>query len=413
MSARRPHVLIFDRFGYNRYSAPDGTPTIRDADVSVIVPVERVGEFTRSPLAPVLRCAVGTQVENEALVRDLVVGLHAAHPIDRIVAITERLLLPAARLRDRLGIAGMSEAQTLVIRDKVVMKERVRAAGLAVPDFVRIETAAEAAELLGRHGAIVLKPALAMGSLGVRPIRSPDELATCPSLQSLVAGPWEAEAFVEGALHHVDSVVEHGRVLAATASQYLDPTTNYRDYLPCRSVTLEPGPVTDRILAFNAAVVAALGDFSGVTHHELFLRPDGEPVLCEIAGRPGGTGVQPTFRHAFGVDLYEFAVKAQLDIPFEAPQRICDDAVGDTMIYAPPGRIRAVRTPLFGEDWVLDVITRKRPGDVLREPTMFGDAVAVVTVCGPDVRTVLERLDAIITSTVVEQEREACTVASP
>ncbi len=412
MSARRPHVVLFDRMGYNRFSQPGGTPFVRDADVSLITTVDKLAEFVRSPLGPSLRAVFGVDVEHEALVGDLVAGLHRAHPVDRIVSVSERLLLPAARLRDRLGIAGTSEADTLVVRDKVVMKERLRAAGVAVPDFVRIERPADAAELLARHGAIVLKPTLAMGSLGVRAIRSARELAACPPLESLAAGPWEAEAFVEGTLHHVDSVVAGGRVLAATVSAYLDPTTNYRDYLPCRSATLDPGPLTDRILAFNAAVVAALGDFSGVTHHELFLRPGGEPVLCEIAGRPGGTGVAPTFRHAFGLDLYQAAVEAQLGRQLTAPARVSADAAGDTMIYAPPGRIAGFSSPLLGEDWVLDVVIRKRPGDLLREPTMFGDAVAIVTVCGPDARTVRERLDAVIASTVVSLERDAAAVGS-
>lgn len=53
-------------------------------------------------------------------------------------------MLTAARLRERLGIPGMSLDAVRGFRDKQLMKDRVAAAGLRVPRSARARTAAVA-----------------------------------------------------------------------------------------------------------------------------------------------------------------------------------------------------------------------------------------------------------------------------
>jgi hypothetical protein len=85
--------------------------------------------------------------------------------VDRVLANWEVMVLTAARLRERLGVPGMSYDTVLGFRDKQLMKERVAAAGLRVPRATRVKTAAEARAAAARFGyPLVWKPIAGAGS---------------------------------------------------------------------------------------------------------------------------------------------------------------------------------------------------------------------------------------------------------
>src|SRR5205823_3360212 len=77
------------------------------------------------------------------------------------------------------------------------------------------------------------------------------------------------------------------------------------------SLIVSSGPLHDRIVDFNRRVVAALGIISAVTHLEVFHEPDGDLVFCEIAGRPGGGGVDRLVEQAYGVNLVGAALRLE------------------------------------------------------------------------------------------------------
>ena len=58
--------------------------------------------------------------------------------VDRVLANWEVVVLTAARLRERFGIPGMSVDTVQGFRDKQLMKERVRRAGLRTPHSERV-----------------------------------------------------------------------------------------------------------------------------------------------------------------------------------------------------------------------------------------------------------------------------------
>ena len=72
---------------------------------------------------------------------DVVARVHAwmrGRAVDRVLANWEVMVQSAARLRERFGVPGMSVDTVNGFRDKQLMKERVSAAGLRVPQSVRI-----------------------------------------------------------------------------------------------------------------------------------------------------------------------------------------------------------------------------------------------------------------------------------
>ena len=85
--------------------------------------------------------------------------------IDRILSNWEPLVILAARMRERFGVPGMSVDAVRGFRDKQLMKERVRAAGLRVPRSQRVRSEREiraAAEYIGFP--LILKPIAGAGS---------------------------------------------------------------------------------------------------------------------------------------------------------------------------------------------------------------------------------------------------------
>jgi hypothetical protein len=66
-----------------------------------------------------------------------------ARKLDSVECLWEPGMVLAARIREALGLKGLSVAQTLPFRDKERMKQVLDAAGLRTPRHVRCNTASE------------------------------------------------------------------------------------------------------------------------------------------------------------------------------------------------------------------------------------------------------------------------------
>jgi hypothetical protein len=278
------------------------------------------------------------------------------------------------------------------------MKRHVAAGGVRVPEHLPVERALDAADLLARHGQIILKPRAGMGSVGVHRVSSRDELRALDARGFSGEGSYEAEEYIEGDMYHVDSVVVAGRPLVGIPSLYLDSN----EYFPVggqnRTVVLDSGRRRDVLEDFNRRVLAQLPWFSGVTHLEVFVGRDEQPVFCEVAGRPGGGGIVPAFQHRYGVDLHLLTALPQLGLPIPPLQERQPQQrrhTGTAVFYPPALGTLLELAPVPARDWVVRFTPLKRAGDVLKQAVSVGQGVAEVTVCGPDFATVRHRIDEI------------------
>jgi len=389
-SAGRQTVMLIDRIGYSQYRRPDGRSFFPDDEYDVVVITDRA-KLPQVKGKEVV-AAVGIDIDDIDLLASSARMFHARFGVDRIVAISERLLLPAARLREELRIPGMDLAQTLIFRHKVRMKEHLAARGVRVPDFAPF-TVANAVALLEKYPRIVLKPVDGMSSVGVFVLETAAQVhALAHERPDINVETYDVEEHIAGTLYHVDTVVRDGAPASVVISRTIDPTTSFVTYSPCRDLNVEDGPERDALLAFNSQVLACYPWFTGVTHHEVFLDTMGQPVFCEIAARPGGGGIIAGFQHRTGVNLDEAAVMAQLtgDVPDQ--KTINAELTGYVMIYGRPGPLLAVPTRP-DEPWILEFDCMKQVGDVLPVPTRWAEALVLATVTGRSEREVLDRLD--------------------
>ncbi|QMU79096.1 ATP-grasp domain-containing protein [Streptacidiphilus sp. PB12-B1b] len=387
----RQRVALVSHVGYDTYRHPDGSLFFPPDEYDVTL-LARPRHLAQVSPGQVGRC-IPVDIDAPAgLALPELVGDAA---FDWVVATQERLLLPAARLREALGVAGQGTEQTLLLRDKVAMKRHFSAHGIRVPEFLEVSEPAQAAGLLDRFGQIVVKPVHGAGSFDVHMVRDHDQLMRLQRQGFAGQDRYEAEEFITGRQFHIDSAVSNGVPVAASVSQYLDSHETFPLDGQIRSHTLDDGPDLELLLEFNRAVLGCIGWFSGAAHLEAFLDTHGSPVFCELGGRPGGAGIETAFRHRHGISLLHSSILPQLGRqvadggPRARPDR---PATGWSMVYPPRlGRFRGYDA-LPKADWLLQLTTPYRPGDPVRPPRRSTDALAVAAVCGRDAAEVVDRL---------------------
>lgn len=393
---QRQPLLLIDRVGYRRYCDSDGRPFI-DPDRYDLSLITRTGLGGQAP-AERRQHLIEMDIDDEALLERLAGALLDSRSYDRILAFSERFLEPAARLRRRFGIPGMQPEAAERVRDKVVMKQVLRQAGLRIPAFADPGDRPALDALLARHGRIVLKPRRGMGAAGVRIIADPEQLEAVLNHPDFQPAHYQGEEFIDGTMYHLDAVVQDGRIVFSAYFEYLTQCIAYADSAPLLDVSVTDPHLKARLEEFNRQVIAALDIRQGMTHHEVFVRPDGEIVFCEIANRAGGGAIGHGLRCLYGLDPYQTMVALELGQPLPPLKPHPDFDVAGLLILMPrPGRLVAVSTPEdFPEPWVLHRDIRRRVGEHLAAPRMSGDGLAFFVISGNSREQVVGRLHEVI-----------------
>ncbi|MFT7537501.1 MAG: formate-dependent phosphoribosylglycinamide formyltransferase (GAR transformylase), partial [Hyphomicrobiaceae bacterium] len=126
-------------------------------------PKQALPEDARAGLTDYLQ--VGSFGDEAAVVAEVRRWMHGKS-IDRVECMWERLMYLAATLRETFTVPGMNKAQTVIVRDKELMKQAVEAAGLRVPRHGRARSMQEAWAVVERVGyPAIIKPIDGAGSV--------------------------------------------------------------------------------------------------------------------------------------------------------------------------------------------------------------------------------------------------------
>lgn len=381
-----------------------GTPYRRwladyDGDVLLVASREYlalVAEELPAEGGDYLRTAAVDGYETSGEVEALALELAREHGVRHVVACQERDLERAAELREILGLPGQRLDTVLPYRDKVVMKRHAAAAGLAVAPYREVECATELLAFAEEHGfPVVLKPRDSASSVGLRILETPEELDDWLVDGFDLYGPYQpnlmVEAFVHGSMCHVDGLVVDGRVVLAWPSQYQYALASFATDTGGRlDLTLDvDDPLAHRLLEFTDRVLEALpGPEDFAFHAEVFLTPQGELVLCEIACRTGGAAIRDIVRTMFGVDPSECWVRAQLGLPLPewigAEKRLPSRMSGQLVLMKRPGRVVTVPQDPPDFPWVEKYQVFVEPGRTMRAASFSGDFLLTALVSGAD-----------------------------
>ncbi len=228
--------------------------------------------------------------------------------IDRVECLWEPYMILAARLREELGLPGLTVAQTEPFRDKERMKQLLDAAGLRTPWHVAAQTVADVWAAAERVGfPLIVKPIAGAGSADTYRADSVAELdAILPNLRHVPRV--SVEEFIDAEEFTYDTICADGQVLFENICQYHPRPllTKMHEWISPITLALRdldaPGLQGGREL--GAAVLRVLGFRDGVTHMEWYRKADGDVVFGEIGARPPGARTVDVMNYATDADLF-------------------------------------------------------------------------------------------------------------
>lgn len=326
----------------------------------------------------------------------------AAARADRVECLWEPGVLLAAKLRERLGVPGMSLEHSQLFRDKEAMKQVLDRAGLRTPRHRSARTESEiyeAAEELGYP--LILKPVSGAGSADTYRV---DEFTELPSAVERMrhVEVVSVEEFIIGEELTYDTVCANAEVLfenvswyrpqaliARTESWVSPQTISLRDL---HRMELAPG------IEMGRKVLQALEFRDGFTHMEWFRTKSGEAVFIEIACRPPGARSVDVMGQATNRSLFqtwaEATVAGRLSSPVKRPYNaavIFKRASGDGRIHRVDGVAEMVREfgPAVVDVELLPVGAPRRNW----KQTLLSDGF--ITLRHPDLDTLLRMADRV------------------
>lgn len=272
-----------------------------------------VGDQPEGALPEVARRHLSAYLEiesyrDEGAVVEKVAGFAERVPIDRVECLWEPCVILAARIRERLGLPGLTVEKTIPFRDKEIMKRVLDGAGIRTPHHysaTTVEGVVDAAESVGYP--VIVKPIAGAGSESTYRVGSREELdAILPGLRSVPEV--SVEEFVEGRDMTFDTLCVDGRIQHESVATYIPRALYMKEnewvspvtlvYREIERPELEPGRRMGR------EVLDALGFRTGYTHMEWYLTPEGEAVFGEIGARSPGAGLVDLINYASDIDTY-------------------------------------------------------------------------------------------------------------
>lgn len=327
-----------------------------------------LGDQPAGALPEIARAALSDHLQvrslvDEAAVIEQVRAFASRRPLHRVECLWEPYMILAARLREALGVPGMTVRETVPFRDKEVMKEILDAAGIRTPRHGRATTVEECRRVAERIGfPLVVKPVAGAGSADTYRIDSAEELERVfPALRHVPQV--SVEEFIDGDDMTFDTISVEGEVAHDNICRYRPRAlvSKQHEWISPQTFALRhvdaPELAAGREMGF--AVLRALGFRTGYTHMEWYRKPDGEAVFGEIAARPPGVRTVDLINYASDIDTYRGWAEAVVHRRWTQPVERKYNACWVVKRARGEGRIRRIEglAPLLQEfgPWVCDV----------------------------------------------------------
>ena len=309
-----------------------------------------VGDQPPGDLPPAARHALKhyehVSLADEGAVIERVGALASRVHIDRVECLWEPYMVLAARLREVLGLPGLTVSQTLPFLDKELMKQRLDEAGSRTPHHYAATTVSEVLAATQRTGfPAIVKPIDGAGSMDTFRIDSSEELAQILPLLRHVPRV-SVEEFIEAEEFTYDTVCANGQILFENICWYRPRPLVTKQHEWVSPVTVALRDMEAEHLQggrrMGHAVMRALEFRDGFTHMEWYRKADGEVVFGEIGARPPGARTVDVMNYATDNDLYVRWAEAVAHGSFSAPVERRYNAASIFKRASGSGRIRAV-----------------------------------------------------------------------
>jgi len=327
------------------------------------------------------------------------IELYHKYSYHTILSSYEFDVIRTASIRDKFQLQGQTLKSALMYRNKLLMKETVRAKGIPTPVFQQITSPLDLFEFIQTHGyPVVVKPIDGAGSMETFVLKNRQDLIQM--LSPVFPENIMVESFVEGEIYHVDGMVIDGKVQFICTSKYLDPLVNYQPGSFTGGYLLHPtNSLSKRMTHKTQEVIEALDTPPNTSFHaEWFHTPNDDIIFCEIACRVGGGRINETIKYSFGVDLFKSHIQSQVGIPQSLPTTDelanIESLTGRLLMLKKEGRLKLSlkKTP---PSWVIHHELLAQSGDIVNSPIHCVDLLAGFVVEGSTEKEVHKKLNSI------------------
>lgn len=306
--------------------------------------------------------------------------VHSDRPLRAVLGYDDQAVPIVARIAAACGLTGNPIDAADAARDKPMMKERFRQAGIPIADYHLAADETDAVGWADRVGyPVVVKPTRGSASQGVIRANSAEELRTayrrvCRIVREYgldtdgrTASAQLVERYVHGSEYSVELFIRDGRPAPLCIFEKPDPLFGpfFEETVYVTPPRLDGARIAElENLAVRAA--EAVGLQTGLAHCEIRLGDEG-PVVLELAGRLIGGACSRVFRALLPIDVHELILRLASGEELQRP-RILSRAAGALMLPIPAeGRMVALDgvEAARAVPGIQDVIVNSSQGDVI------------------------------------------------
>ncbi len=347
--------------------------------------------------------------ETLAAVQDF---LAAGGRIDGVLCLACDAPHTAAAVTSALNLPGISPDAARAATDKLLMKEKLSAAGVRIPWFAAANDAETLHALAGDRLPVIVKPVDSRGARGVSLIRRPEDLATAWKLaaEQSPSGRVMVEAYLDGPQLSTEGLVLDG---ICHNAGYAD--RNYSRLVQFAPHVIEdggdlPSRLSPAILADADAQLTraaqALGIASGPLKGDVVIH-QGQAHIIEVAARLSG-GYLCTYEIpiSYGVPLVPLAARQALGERLDPARLQPRPGAGTCQRFAFPeaGRVVAIEgiEAVRARDDCILCESRFGIGDIIPPLASHVGRAAVVIMRGHDREDAIRRAEDAISSIRIE-----------
>lgn len=282
--------------------------------------------------------------------------------IDGVIAMCADVPVSVAVVAEALSLPGLSLESAHWVADKLLMKQRLRACGIPIPDFSPVESVQDMRVASSRLGLpMVIKPVDSRGARGVLLLDWEDQFAEAFQLARAESptGRVMVEQYLAGPQVSTETLVDRGRCHTIGFSdrnyEWLDKTRPYMIENGGDAPSSLGTDEQEEIVRTVESAALALNIRSGVAKGDMVLTDEGAKVI-EIAGRLSGGYFSTTqIPLATGVNFIEQAIRLALGLPLHPAELIPSirQAVAIRYLELPAGTV---------SDVTGEALARERPG---------------------------------------------------
>jgi len=255
---------------------------------------------------------------NEQLVNDAI-KLGKKKNIKHVLSFYEDDIIRAAKIREAIGIEGQHYKSAVAYRNKLVMKDYIRNAGLNCPEYQEIISSRDVLDFVSKHEyPVVVKPIDGMGSQNTYTITNEIELGEF--LSNHLDSNMMIERYQSGQMYSSNGLVVDNKIVFCSINRYSSGGLFYKQDSGFLAELIDPSnTIFEKIKSFTEKIISSLPSPNIMVFHcEVFVDQK-EIVFCEIASRPGGGAICEMIDFSYGINLNELAAKMLCGIDVKIP----------------------------------------------------------------------------------------------